>query len=162
MVRRTMLSLALLGLLLAAATASAQLMDKKTLTLETAKKATAAAEAESAKNNWKHVIAVVDDGGNLVYLGRMDDAPIASVRIAIGKAQTSARFKRPTKAMEDALVGGRNAILALPGATPLEGGLPIVVDGRVVGGIGVSGVTGKEDTQSAQAGVDAVMKALGR
>ena len=159
---RMVLGLAFLGCLVFAATVSAQLIDKKTLSLETAKQAAVAAEAEAAKNNWKVVIAVVDDGGNPLVVHRMDDAQIASIRIAIGKAETAARFKRPTKALEDALAGGRNAILALPGATPLEGAFPVVVDGKVVGAVGVSGALSAQDAQCAKAGVDAVMKALGR
>lgn len=139
--------------------ASAQLLDKKTLTLETAKKA---AEAEAAKNKWKMVIAVVDDAGNLVYLQRMDDAQIASIEIATGKAGTAVRYKRPTKALEDAIAGGRNAFLNLPHATTLEGGIPIVLDGRIIGAVGVSGELAARDAQVAKAGVDAVMKALGR
>lgn len=102
---RTVLSITLLVLMGTAATASAQLMTKQTLTMATAKQAAAAAEAEAIKNNWKVVIAVVDDGGNLLYLQRMDDVQIGSIDVAIGKASTSVYFKRPTKAFEDAVAG---------------------------------------------------------
>ncbi len=116
----------------------------------------AASKAEAAKNNWKVVIAIVDEGGHLVELSRIDDTQYGSIDIAIGKAQTSAALKRPTKAIEDAVAGGRNAILGLKGVTPLQGGLPIVVDGKVIGAIGVSGVTSQQDEQIAKAGVDAL------
>ncbi len=133
--------------------ASAQLADKKTLTLEAAKKVAAAAEAEAVKNKWNVVIAVVDDGGHLIYLQRMDTTQTGSVEVAIRKAQTAMSFKRPTKVFEDAIAGGRNALIAL-GALPLEGGLPISAGGQVIGGIGVSGVTSVQDGQIAKAGAD--------
>jgi glc operon protein GlcG len=151
------LSVTLLGYLLSGATASAQLVDKKTLTLEAAKKVAAAAEAEAVKNNWKVVIAVVDDGGHLVYLQRLDETQLGSIDVAVQKAYTAVTFKRPTKALEDAvLTGGRTVVLSLPRALPIEGGLPIIVDGKVVGGIGVSGVTAQQDGQIAKAGVEAL------
>ena len=136
--------------------AQAQVMDKKVLSLDGAKKIAAAAEVEARKNSWNVVIAVVDDGGHLIYLQRLDGTQTGSVQVAIGKAQTSAGFKRPTKAFEDAIAGGRNAILALHGATPLEGGLPVIINGQVVGAIGVSGVKSVEDAQIAKAGVDSL------
>jgi len=136
--------------------ASAQVVDKKVLSLEGAKKIAAAAEVEARKNSWNVVIAIVDDGGHLIYLQRLDGTQTGSVDVAIGKAKTSAGFKRPTKAFEDAIAGGRNAILALHGATPLEGGLPVIVNGQVVGAIGVSGVKSTEDAQIAKAGIDAL------
>jgi uncharacterized protein GlcG (DUF336 family) len=131
--------------------ASAQLVDKKSLTLEAAKKIAAAAEAEATNSKWAVVIAVVDDGGHLIYLQRMDTTQTGSVDVAIRKAQTAISFKRPTKVFEDAIAGGRNALIAL-GALPLEGGLPIVVGGQVIGAIGVSGVTSVQDGQIAKAG----------
>ena len=122
-----------------------QLPTKKILTLEAAKQIAAAAHAEAVKNNWKMVIAVVDDGAHLIYLERMDGTQIASVIVAQEKAKTAVRFKRPSKALEEAVVAGRNVVMTLPGATPIEGGLPILVDGEVIGAIGVSGGTSPQD-----------------
>ena len=136
--------------------ASAQLADKKVLTLDGAKKVAAAAEAEARKNNWNVVIAVVDDGGHLLYLQRIDGTQTGSIDVAIQKARTAQAFKRPTKVFEDAIAGGRNALIALHGALPLEGGLPIMVGGQLVGAIGVSGVKSTEDGQIAKAGVDSL------
>lgn len=127
------------------------------ITVEAAKKAMAAAEAEARKNGWQVVIAVVDTGGHLVMLQRLE-AQNASIDIAIGKATTAVNFRRPTKALEDSLAAGGTAvrILAVKGAYPLQGGLPIVVDGRIVGGIGVSGVLATQDEVVAKAGLDAL------
>ncbi len=136
--------------------ASAQTADKKVLTLDGAKKVAAAAEAEARKNNWNVVIAIVDDGGHLVYLQRIDGTQTGSIEVAIQKARTSQAFKRSTKVFEDAIAGGRNALIALHGALPLEGGLPIVVGGQLVGAIGVSGVKSTEDGQIAKAGADSL------
>lgn len=136
--------------------ASAQLADKKVLTLDGAKKVAAAAEAEAKKNNWNVVIAVVDDGGHLLYLQRIDGTQTGSIEVAIQKARTAQAFKRPTKVFEDAIAGGRNALIALHGALPLEGGLPIVVGGQLVGAIGVSGVKSTEDGQIAKAGAESL------
>ncbi|HKB82451.1 MAG TPA: heme-binding protein [Burkholderiales bacterium] len=136
--------------------ASAQLADKKVLTLDGAKKVAAAAEAEARKNNWNVVIAVVDDGGNLIYLQRIDGTQTGSIEVAIQKARTAQAFKRPTKVFEDAIAGGRNALIALHGALPLEGGLPIMAGGQLVGAIGVSGVKSTEDGQVAKAGADSL------
>src|SRR2546427_10299482 len=151
----------LISLTLAAA-ASAQLMDKKALTLDGAKKLAAAAEAEARKNNGRVVLVIVDDGGHLVYLERIDDTQTGSIDVAIAKARGAVAYKRPTKVFEDAVTGGRNVIMALPHAMPVEGGLPLVVDGKLVGGIGVSGVTSQQDGQIAKAGADALPKLLGR
>ena len=145
---------ALFGLL--SLNAGAQLADKKVLTLDGAKKVAAAAEAEAKKNNWNVVIAVVDDGGNLIYLQRIDGTQTGSIDVAIQKARTAQAFKRPTKVFEDAIAGGRNALLALHGALPLEGGVPIVVGGQLVGAIGVSGAKSTEDGQVAKAGADSL------
>jgi uncharacterized protein GlcG (DUF336 family) len=139
-----------------ASVASGEPLQKKSVSLEDARKAAAAAAVEAKKNKWNVSIAVVDDGGHLVYFERIDEASIASVDVAIGKARTAVAYKRPTKALEDAIAGGRNAVLALPGSMPLEGGLPIFVDGKVAGGIGVSGAKSSEDAQAAKAGVDAL------
>ena len=141
---------------------AAQLATKKALTLDAAKKIAAASEAEAAKNSWNVVIAITDDGGNLLYLQRMDETQIGSIDVAIATAQSAVKFKRPTKAFEEALVGGRQAILRLPGALPVEGGLPIAVDGRIIGAIGVSGVLSAQDGQIAKAGVDLVAKMTAR
>ncbi len=136
--------------------AGAQTSDKKVLNLDGARKIAAAAEAEARKNNWNVVIAIVDDGGNLLYLQRMDGTQTGSIQVAIDKARTAQAFKRPTKVFEDAIAGGRNAILGLNGALPLEGGLPVKVGDQVVGAVGVSGVTAPQDGQIAKAGADVV------
>lgn len=121
-----------------------------------AKKAVAAAIAEHDKTGaFPMVIAVVDTGGHLVYLERMDNAQIGSVRIAIAKARSAALFRRPTKVFEDALAGGRQAILGLPGAIPSEGGVPITSGGKIIGAIGASGGTAPQDGQVAGAGAKA-------
>jgi glc operon protein GlcG len=152
----------LLGLLLNGATASAQLMDKKALSLEVAKKIAVAAEEEAVKNKWSVAIVIVDDGGHLVYLQRIDETQIGSIEVAIQKAKSAVNYKRPTKVFEEAVTGGRNVVLVLPGAIPIEGGLPLTLDGKVIGAIGVSGVTAQQDGQIAKAGVDALPKILGR
>jgi uncharacterized protein GlcG (DUF336 family) len=127
---------------------------------EATKKALAAAEAEAKKNNWAVAIAVVDTGGKLVGFTRLDNVQNASVDIANGKAVTANNFKRPTKALQDSIAqGGVNLrILGLPGVTPLEGGVPIVVDGKIIGAIGVSGVTSAQDAECAMAGAAAAGK----
>ncbi len=143
---------------LTAAILSAQLATKRAMTLEAARQIAAAAEAEARKNNWNVVITVLDDGGNIVYLQRMDETQIGSVDVAIAKAASSIKFKRPTKVFEDAVKGGRHAILKLPGALPVEGGLPLTHEGKIIGAIGVSGVQSFEDAQIAKAGADACTK----
>jgi glc operon protein GlcG len=132
--------------------------DKKGLTLADAKAIAAAAEAEALKNQWRVTISVLDDGGNLLYLQRLDDAPVGSVTVSHEKARTAFLFKRTTKSIEEAVAGGRTVMLALPGATPIEGGLPLLHEGRVVGAIGVSGVQSSQDAQIAQAGVEVAAK----
>jgi len=124
---------------------------------EATKKALAAAEAEAKKNNWAVAIAVVDTGGKLVGFTRLDNVQNASVDIAIGKAVTANNFKRPTKALQDGIAqGGVNLrILGQPGVTPLEGGVPIIVDGKIIGAIGVSGVLSSQDAECAMAGAAA-------
>ena len=154
--------MALGGFLLSGGAVWAQLADKKVITLAVAKKLAAAAEEEAVKNKWNVVIAIVDDGGHLLYLQRLDETQIASIEVAIQKAQTAATFKRPSKALEEALVtNNRTPILKLP-AMPVEGGLPIVVNDKVIGAIGVSGVTAQQDGQIAKAGADALPKILGQ
>jgi glc operon protein GlcG len=133
----------------------AQLAVKKSLTLEAAKKLAAIAEAEATKNKWTMVIAVVDDGGNLVYLQRMDNTQIGSIEVAMKKARSAISFKRPTKAFEDMVAQGKTDILGLPGAIAIEGGLPLIVDGQYIGAIGVSGGTRQQDGIVAKAAVDA-------
>jgi glc operon protein GlcG len=130
----------------------AQLAEKKTLTLEVAERVAAAAEAEAKKRNAAVVIVVVDDGGYPVVLKRLNDTQVASVEVGIGKARTAAIFRRPSKDFEDQIKNGRVASLVLPGATPLQGGIPLVFDGKVVGAIGVSGNTPQEDEDIAKAG----------
>ena len=126
------------------------------ISLENAKKAAAAAAAEARKNNWNMAIAITDIAGDLVYLEKMDSTQTGSVKVATGKARSAALFKRPTKAFQDAVAsgGGGLRILALEGGVPLDGGLPIVMDGKIVGAIGVSGATGEQDALCAKAGVD--------
>jgi uncharacterized protein GlcG (DUF336 family) len=136
--------------------AGAQTSDKKVLNLDGARKVAAAAEAEAKKNNWNVAIAIVDDGGNLIYLQRMDGTQTGSIQIAIDKAKTAQAFKRPTKVFEDAVLGGRTVILGISSAVPLEGGLPIKVGEEIVGAIGVSGVTAQQDGQIAKAGADLI------
>jgi len=147
--------------LFAACLPAADLATRKALTLDIAKQIAAAAEAEAVKNKWNVVIAILDDGGHLVYLQRMDDTQIGSVEVAIAKGSSAVKFKRPTKVFEDALVGGRQAILKLPGAIPVEGGVPILHEGRVIGAVGVSGVTSAQDGQIAAAGVGALARIVG-
>jgi glc operon protein GlcG len=128
------------------------------ITLDAAKKAIAAAEAEAKKNNWWMAIAIVDTAGKLVAFERMDNTQMASNEIALGKAVSANNLKRPTKVLQDALAAGGAGMrfLAIPGALPVEGGLPIVVDGKVIGAIGVSGAASNEDAQCATAGLAAV------
>ncbi len=156
-VTRKLLSLCIFAVLTTLSLgANAQTADKKVLTLDGARTVAAAAEAEAKKNNWNVVIAVVDDGGNLIYLQRIDGTQTGSIQVAIEKARTAQSFKRPTKVFEDAIAGGRNALLGLHGALPIEGGLPIIVGGQLVGAIGVSGVKSTEDGQIAKAGADSL------
>lgn len=126
--------------------------------VEAARKAAAAAVAESKKNNWNMAVAVVDTGGHLVYFERMDNTQTGSARVALEKAQTAAAYRRPTKVFEDALSAGGNGlrILTLSGAVAVEGGVPIVTDGKIVGAIGLSGGTAQQDGMAAKAGVDAI------
>jgi glc operon protein GlcG len=131
---------------------------KSALNLADAKDIAAAAEAEALKNKWNVTIAVLDDGGNLLFLQRMDEAPLGSIVVAQEKARTALRFKRPTKTIEEIIAGGRTSMLTLPGATPIEGGLPLLNKGQIIGAIGVSGVMSPQDAQIAQAGVEVAAK----
>ena len=126
------------------------------LSLDDAKPVAAAARAEAVKNAWAVVIAVVDDGGHLMYLERMDGCQKAFSRIAEKKGATAILFKRPTKAIEDVVLEGRSVMMALPGAVPLEGGVPLVKDGEFLGAIGVSGVQSFQDRVIARAGAAAL------
>jgi len=140
----------------------AQLPTRKVLTLEAAKGVVAAAAAEAVRRRATVAIVVVDDGGHVVYLERLNDTQVASVEVGIGKARTAAIFRRPSKVFEDQVREGRVAALALPGATPLQGGVPLIVDGEVVGAIGVSGNTPQEDEDIAKAGARALTGAIAR
>ena len=128
------------------------------IALESAKRATAAAVATARANNWVVSIAVVDPSGNLVYFEKMDGAANSTSVVATEKARSAALFKRPTKAFQDALAAGGEGlrILSLPGAVAIEGGVPLVITGAIVGAIGVSGVTSAQDGQIAQAGAAAL------
>ena len=126
------------------------------LTLEDCRKITAAAEAEARKNNWNVCIAILDDGGHLLHLIRMDGATPANSHIAVEKGRTAAETRRSTAMWEDRVKGGRMSMLRMPGVTPVQGGLPIVIDGVCIGGVGVSGVQSHEDEQIAKAGIDAL------
>ena len=125
------------------------------VTLERATRVAAAAETEARRNNWNVVVAIVDESGYLVLLRRMDNTQLGSVAVAQEKATSAVLFRRPTKAFAEAVASGRTAVLGLPGAIPIEGGIPLLAGGRVVGAIGVSGVTAEQDGQIAQAGVKA-------
>ena len=125
------------------------------LTLEDAQRIVDAAEQRAREDNWNVVIAIVDGGGHLITLRRMDGVQTASIDIAIQKARTAAFYRRSTKIFQDRLTAGENAILSLPDMMPFEGGLPISKNGKIVGAIGVSGVTAEQDGVIAQAGLDA-------
>src|SRR5678815_4134346 len=150
------IALAALIVLSVALVANAQVVEKKTLTIEGAKKVIAAAVAYAKKNNAPGgVIAVVDEGGNLMALERLDGTFAAGANISIGKARTAVLFKRPTKVFEDIIKNGRTAMVALPDSlfTPLQGGIPIIVDGQIVAGVGVSGASSaQQDEEIAIAG----------
>ena len=125
--------------------------------IENARKMMTAAEAEASKNNWAVVIAIIDSGGHLVMLHRRDDVQLSSLDIAQGKARTSLMFKRPSKVLDDAISGGGAGLrfLALPNIVPLEGGMPIIFEGKIIGAIGVSGVMSNQDADVAMAGAAA-------
>lgn len=142
------------------ASARADHPTKNVMTLEVVKKIAAAAEAEAKKRNTTVVIVVVDDGGHILLLERLDDTQVASVEVGIGKARTAAIFRRPSKVFEDQVREGRVAALALPGATPLQGGVPISYQDKVIGAIGVSGNTPQEDEDIAKVGAAAAAAAI--
>ena len=130
------------------------------ISLEMAKKAAAAAAAEARKNGWFMAIAVTEPSGDLVYFEKMDNTQFGSINIALGKARTAAKFKRPSKVFQDLLAKGDSFtyLLGLEGAMPVQGGLPIVADGKIVGAIGISGATGDQDSQCAIAGLEALKR----
>ncbi len=136
----------------AAGIAQAQLIDKTALTLDGAKKIAAAAEAKAEIEGARVVIAVVDEGGNLLFLERLDETQVASVNVGIDKARTAAIFRRRSKVFEDQVKNGRVSALALHGAVALQGGVPIIANGKVIGAIGVSGETPGQDEDIAIAG----------
>ena len=153
MVRALFISVALC----AAAPARAQVAEKKVLTLEGARRAIAAAEADARQKNAGGIIAVVDDGGNLIALERLEGTFAAGARVSIGKARTAALFKKPTRFFEELINKGRTAMAAVEDFTPLIGGVPIVIDGQIVGAIGVSGAnSAQQDEELALAGAAAV------
>ncbi|MEZ5446029.1 MAG: heme-binding protein [Gammaproteobacteria bacterium] len=129
--------------------------EKKILGLDDAKRVAAAAEAEARRNNWNVVIAIVDDGGHLIYLQR-EKVQLGSVEVAITKAKVALMFRRPTRIWEEMVAAGRYGYLAMPGMLPLEGGVPLVFEDEIVGAIGISGVKSSEDGQIAAAGAAAL------
>lgn len=131
---------------------------KSYLTLEDCKKIAAASEAEALKNNWAVCIAIVNDGGHLLWFQRLDKCALSSVAIAQAKASSAAIRCRATKSDEDMVNNGRVSALSMPGVTFLEGGIPIIVDGETIGAVGVSGVKSSDDALIAQAGIDALLK----
>ena len=126
------------------------------LTLDDCRKISAAAETEAKKNNWNVCIAILDDGGHLLHAIRMDGATPANARIAVEKARTAAETRRSSAMWEERVKAGRLSMLRMPGVLPVQGGLPIVIDGECIGGVGVSGVQSHEDEQIAKAGIDAL------
>ena len=152
----------LLGALAAtlASSAAAQTTTKNVISLAAAERIADAAQTEAQRRGATVVIVVVDDGGYPIVLRRLDDTQVASVDVGIGKARTAAIFRRPSKVFEDQVRNGRVAALALPGATPLQGGVPIELNGKVIGAIGVSGNTPQEDEDIALAGAGAAAAAL--
>lgn len=138
------------------------LPSKKTLSLEAARVALAACEAEAVRNNWRVVIAIVDEGGHAMALVRLDGAQWSSIETAVGKARAAVAWKRPTRLLEEAINNGRTAFLSIAaGMGLLQGGVPIEIDGTVIGAVGVSGVKASDDEVIALAGVHALKSALG-
>jgi len=130
------------------------------ITLDQAKRVMAAAELEAAKNSWQVAITILDSGGNLVMFHKIDNAQLSAVTVSEGKARTALEFKRPSKVLDDAIAAGGAGmrLLALKNITPLEGGVLVVVDGKIVGAIGVSGALSAQDAQAAKVGADALAK----
>jgi glc operon protein GlcG len=154
--RAVLVSVAAVQLIIATATGlTAQTTTKRVISLAAADRIAAAAEAEAKKRGSTVVIVVVDDGGYPIVLRRLDDTQVASVDVGIGKARTAAIFRRPSGVFEEQVRNGRLATLVLPGSTPLQGGVPLLYDGKVIGAIGVSGNTPQEDEEIALAGAAA-------
>jgi len=161
--RALALSLAIVGLVMSSGSSRAQTAPPPygpPITLDAAKQVMAGAEAEAEKNKWPVVIIILDAGGNIVMLHRRDDSQLSAIATAEGKARTALYFKRPTKLLDEVITGGGAGLryLALKDFVPLEGGIPIVIDGKIVGAIGVSGVLSAQDTQVARAGIDTLGK----
>ena len=116
----------------------------------------AAGEAEALKNSWNVAIAIVDSSGGLILFHKLDETQAGSIAVAQGKARAAALFKRPSKALEEAITGGKQAFLTVEGIVPMQGGLPVIADGKVIGAVGVSGVTSAQDEQVAQAAIAAL------
>lgn len=159
MIRKLLLAVLLLGATISMQSSATpptdkRLLSKTVLSLFAAKQIAAAAEAEAERNHWKVSIAIVDESGRLLFFLRMDDTTNASVDVAIAKAQHAANYRRDTAFHQKLLEGGNNVVLALPEGVPIEGGLRLLHDGKVIGGIGVSGVQSSQDGQIAQAGAD--------
>lgn len=154
--RLAFIALVILPSAAVATPAQAQLRDLRTVAVDGAQRALAAASAEARAKGWAVSIAVVDPGGELVAFLRLDGAPYSSIDIALGKARTAARFRARTRGLDSSLSAGRYAILGLPGVVPVEGGVPILVGGQVVGAVGVSGVSSANDALIAAAGAAAV------
>jgi glc operon protein GlcG len=144
--------LAALPLAAGAANLSGQLTQKAVLNQNVVRQIAAAAEAEARKNNWNVSIAIVDEAGRLMHFSRMDDSPNSSVDVAQGKARHAVNYRRDTKFHQDLLEKGMTVVLGLPDITPIDGGLRLLANGKVIGGIGVSGVQGSQDAQIARAG----------
>jgi glc operon protein GlcG len=165
MSKKTAVKSAIGGMSLASLLATAQMLNAQApapygapISLENAKKAAAPALAEAVKNHWSMAVAVVDPSGNLVYYEKMDDTQLGSAKVAIDKARSAALFKRPTKVFQDTLAAGGEGLrlLKIQGAVPVEGGIPLVIEGKIVGAIGVSGGSSAQDGQCAKAGADAI------
>ena len=158
MTLRTILAIALAVSCAPSALAQAPMSYGPSITAETAKRLAAPAIAEAKKNNWMMAVAIVDPSGDLVYFEKMDDTQAGSTVIAVDKARSAARFKRETKAFQDALAAGGAGlrILALNGAVPVEGGIPLVQNGKIIGAIGASGGTSEQDGTVARAGANAL------
>jgi uncharacterized protein GlcG (DUF336 family) len=137
-----------------------QLSIKRALNLAVAKTIAAAAEKEAVAHGWAMFITIIDDGGTVLFVERLDDAQVGSYDVSMQKAQTALKFRRPTKAFEDLVNGGRPAVAKLPGVLPIEGGVPLMADGKVIGAIGVSGGASSQDAQVAMAGVAALEAVL--
>ena len=158
--RTSIIVIAIAFAILASTAHAGEFATKKVPNLSVSKEIVAAAEVYAVEKGWNVVIAVVDDGGHLIYLQRMDGAQVGSIEVADRKAKSAAYFKRPTKVFDDAVAGGKTALVVLPGSLPFDGGLPITVGDQIIGAIGVSGVTGAQDAEIAQAGLDALAKML--